>query len=115
MLYLIGIVYAIPEGYIRHERGCAWSNIKGFKSKEHIINPLPYVNPIIPTAQLPTNFSWDDQNGISLVTPVRNQGLPYNCGSCWVWGFILQIIEILYVCTYYILKTGSSINRINFR
>ena len=82
--YLVTLNQAIPDGYIRHERGCSWSRAKGYKPKEHIITSLPYIDPIIPTAQLPTNFSWDDQNGISLVTSVRNQGLPYNCGSCWV-------------------------------
>ena len=85
---LVTLNEAIPEGYTRHERGCSWSLNKGYKAKEHIINPLPYVDPIIPTAQLPTNFSWDDQNGISLVTSVHNQGSPYNCGSFWVCSYI---------------------------
>ena len=96
-IHLVSLNDAIPYGYTQYERGCAWSNIKGFKSKENIINPLPYINPIIPNAQLPTNFSWDDYNGtgISLVTSVRNQGLPYNCGSCWVCNFDKLFVRLL--------------------
>ena len=33
--------------------------------------------------QLPTQFSWADVNGVSMLTRPLNQHIPQYCGSCW--------------------------------
>jgi len=42
-----------------------------------IITPLEHVN------DLPTSWEWNNVDGVSYVTNVRNQHVPQYCGSCW--------------------------------
>eukprot|EP01084_Bolivina_argentea_P292674 503218_1 len=101
--FVIAFVYSIPDGYIQFERGCSWAKRPGFKSNEYIRNTPPYIK--LPTATLPANFSWDSQNGLSLVTHVRNQGLPYNCGSCWAVSSVGALSDRLRIDNYRKTKT----------
>ena len=99
LLLLISLfqgLISIPDGYFQYRKGGAFSRKEGMKVNEVIIHKPPYIPPFnTPTESLPLNFSWDNINGLSLVTPVRNQGLPYNCG---VWKhFIYIFILIIYV------------------
>ena len=49
-------------------------------------NPRP--QDTIRTEDLPEEFSWADQNGVSMVTKNLNQHIPQYCGSCWAHGAI---------------------------
>jgi len=86
--FLLVLVFAVtnarrhlPEGFTYYG-GCAWSPMKGYKHEEQIYKPLPYESKEI-LSNIPTNFSWNNINGNSLITPVRNQFQPNPCGSCW--------------------------------
>ena len=37
-------------------------------------------------SSLPSNFSWAEVNGTSMLTKVLNQHLPQYCGSCWAFA-----------------------------
>ena len=54
--------------------------------RENVLTPPPRVK--LSADDLPTAFSWADQDGQSLVTKSLNQHIPQYCGSCWAHGAI---------------------------
>jgi len=52
----------------------------------HATTPLPqdYVN----DADLPSNFTWCDKDGVNYCTKSLNQHIPQYCGSCWAHGSV---------------------------
>jgi len=42
-------------------------------------------------ADLPTEFTWCDKDGVNYCTVSRNQHLPQYCGSCWAHGAISSL------------------------
>ncbi len=44
----------------------------------------PRINaPLEPVNDLPAQWNWNDIDGVSYVTNIRNQHIPQYCGSCW--------------------------------
>ena len=39
--------------------------------------------PIVPVNDLPSSWEWNNIDGVSMVTNIRNQHIPQYCGSCW--------------------------------
>lgn len=39
-------------------------------------------------AGLPDQFSWDNVNGVTYISPVKNQNFPYSCNSGWAFATI---------------------------
>ena len=39
--------------------------------------------PLVPVNDLPAQWVWNNIDGVSMVTNVRNQHIPEYCGSCW--------------------------------
>merc|ERR1712167_386382 len=58
-------------------------NAAGFK-RENILAPTP--SETLDAMNLPSAFSWSDQDGKSPVTKNLNQHIPQYCGSCWAHG-----------------------------
>ena len=52
--------------------------------KPHVVSALPHT--YVKTADLPTDFTWGDVNGVSYLTKNLNQHIPQYCGSCWAHG-----------------------------
>jgi cathepsin X len=59
--------------------------IKPAKRAQHVTGPLPHQY-LASMAALPTNFAWNNINGQSYLTEIRNQHLPQYCGSCWAFA-----------------------------
>jgi cathepsin X len=45
--------------------------------------PLQRVESELPKVDLPTNWNWNDAEGVNYLTNIRNQHIPQYCGSCW--------------------------------
>ena len=39
--------------------------------------------PLEASNDLPTQWLWNDVDGVNMVTNIRNQHIPQYCGSCW--------------------------------
>jgi len=52
----------------------------------YVISPLP--QDYIKDEDVPTNFTWGDQDGVNMLTMSRNQHIPQYCGSCWAHGSV---------------------------
>ena len=50
----------------------------------HIINPLPHT--YLSHESLPLEFTWQNVNGHSYLTRVRNQHIPQYCECCFYFG-----------------------------
>ncbi len=48
--------------------------------------PSTYIN----AKDLPTDFSWNNYEGMNMLTTARNQHIPHYCGSCWVCKIIFN-------------------------
>ena len=49
----------------------------GERPKDHITNPIEYVD------NLPETWRWDNVSGKNYLTLIKNQHVPQYCGSCW--------------------------------
>merc|ERR1712196_412349 len=49
-------------------------------------SPLPHE--FLKMEDLPTNFSWCDNDGVNYCTKSLNQHIPQYCGSCWAHGSV---------------------------
>jgi len=65
--------------------------LEGHKNHESYNSPLPieYVD----TLDLPDDFTWGDQNGVSYLTRSLNQHIPQYCGSCWAHGALSALAD----------------------
>ena len=48
----------------------------------------PFDIPRLQAINLPESFSWNNINGLSYLTPNRNQHIPVYCGSCWAFASV---------------------------
>ena len=64
-------------------------NIPRDQQPSHVINPTPDV----PITDLPTNFSWHDQNGKSYLTVMKNHHFPEYCGGCYSFASTSSISD----------------------
>mmetsp|Transcript_40735 Transcript_40735/g.85580 ORF Transcript_40735/g.85580 Transcript_40735/m.85580 type:complete len:412 (+) Transcript_40735:131-1366(+) len=58
---------------------------------DHIVNPLPHT--YLAQSSLPKNFTWQNVNGNSYLTRVRNQHIPQYCGSCWAHAALSSLAD----------------------
>jgi len=58
----------------------------GHVNKEFVVSPLP--STYIKASDVPQNFYWGNNNGVSYLTKNLNQHIPQYCGSCWAHGAI---------------------------
>ena len=42
----------------------------------------------IPSINIPESFTWNNIDGVSYLTPNRNQHIPVYCGSCWAFASV---------------------------
>eukprot|EP00656_Telonema_subtile_P049235 TRINITY_DN6073_c0_g1_i3.p1 TRINITY_DN6073_c0_g1~~TRINITY_DN6073_c0_g1_i3.p1 ORF type:complete len:410 (+),score=69.30 TRINITY_DN6073_c0_g1_i3:129-1358(+) len=59
--------------------------------RERILSPIPAHS--LDADQLPSEFSWADQNGASWITKSLNQHIPQYCGSCWAHGSLSALAD----------------------
>ncbi|KAL7541152.1 hypothetical protein ACHAXR_010674 [Thalassiosira sp. AJA248-18] len=58
---------------------------------EHVVHPLPHT--YLAADSLPQNFTWQNVNGHSYLTRVRNQHIPQYCGSCWAHAALSSLAD----------------------
>eukprot|EP00584_Thalassiosira_punctigera_P001195 CAMPEP_0172544406 /NCGR_PEP_ID=MMETSP1067-20121228/14573_1 /TAXON_ID=265564 ORGANISM="Thalassiosira punctigera, Strain Tpunct2005C2" /NCGR_SAMPLE_ID=MMETSP1067 /ASSEMBLY_ACC=CAM_ASM_000444 /LENGTH=405 /DNA_ID=CAMNT_0013330965 /DNA_START=31 /DNA_END=1248 /DNA_ORIENTATION=- len=58
---------------------------------DHVTNPLPHT--YLAASSLPREFTWQDVNGHSYLTRVRNQHIPQYCGSCWAHSALSSLAD----------------------
>ena len=72
---LLGVsAFALPRK-VSHETPCRIRNPNRAAPRVH--------TPLEPMAELPTEMLWNNVNGTSYLTNIRNQHVPQYCGSCW--------------------------------
>merc|ERR1711959_65916 len=52
----------------------------------HTVSPLP--QDYIKDSDVPSNFTWCDNEGVNYCTKSLNQHIPQYCGSCWAHGSV---------------------------
>lgn len=67
---------------------------------EHIIHPLPHT--YLSESHLPLTFNWNDVNGVSYLTRMRNQHIPQYCGSCWAHAAMSSLADRVKIARSYI-------------
>ena len=55
---------------------------------KHIILLSVVLIAFVQSSTNPDNFSWDDMNGSTYLSPVKNQNFPYACNSGWAFSTI---------------------------
>ena len=80
---------------------------------DHILNPLPHT--YLASSSLPQNFTWQNVNGHSYLTRVRNQHIPQYCESIHylilcvmnlIVSFLLNSFMILFSFTRQVAAVG---------
>eukprot|EP00771_Trimastix_marina_P002075 gnl/Trimastix_PCT/3187.p1 GENE.gnl/Trimastix_PCT/3187~~gnl/Trimastix_PCT/3187.p1 ORF type:complete len:298 (+),score=22.20 gnl/Trimastix_PCT/3187:63-956(+) len=66
-------------------------------ANQHIISPLPHeaVNP----QDLPSEFAWNDVQGVNYLSNTRNQHAPQYCGSCWAFSSLGCLLDRFHIMT----------------
>ena len=68
-------VAAVANRKVSHETPCRVRNLNRAAPRVH--------TPLNPMAELPKEVLWNNVNGVSYLTNIRNQHVPQYCGSCW--------------------------------
>ena len=77
----------------------------------HIIHPLPHH--YITEDELPQTFTWQNVNGNSYLTRMRNQHIPQYCGSCWAHAAMSSLADRIKINRSYIHARRESLCRDN--
>lgn len=56
-----------------------------------VLNPLPHA--YLESSSLPQSFTWQNVNGHSYLTRMRNQHIPQYCGSCWAHAAMSSLAD----------------------
>ena len=67
---------------------------------QHIIHPLPHT--YLTSEELPLNFTWQNVNGHSYLTRMKNQHIPQYCGSGWAHAALSVLADRLKIMRSYI-------------
>jgi len=81
-----------------------WAKYGGAK----ILSALP--EEYIDAADLPTEWIWNDINGVNYATLARNQHIPQYCGSCWAFGTTSALSDRLSIQRGYANVSGENGN-----
>merc|ERR1712013_523589 len=81
-----------------------WAKYGGAK----ILSALP--EQYIDAADLPTEWIWNDVNGVNYATLARNQHIPQYCGSCWAFGTTSALSDRLSIQRGYANVSGENGN-----
>jgi cathepsin X len=76
----ISLAVALFMGMISADQSCNVQNPCYRKSQTPI---KPVLKSTLSRVELPTNHVWNDVNGTSFLTNIKNQHIPQYCGSCW--------------------------------
>ncbi|KAL7430642.1 hypothetical protein ACHAXM_002301 [Skeletonema potamos] len=72
----------------------------------HIIHTIPHH--YIAEDELPQTFTWQNVNGNSYLTRMRNQHIPQYCGSCWAHAAMSSLADRIKINRSYINARRSS-------
>ena len=55
---------------------------------DQLLKSQPLPPPLTMTGSLPDSWDWRNARGYDYITSVKNQNMPFSCGSCWAFGII---------------------------
>ncbi|KAL7551622.1 hypothetical protein ACHAWF_016582 [Thalassiosira exigua] len=67
---------------------------------EHVVHPLPHT--YLELESLPREFTWQNVNGHSYLTRMRNQHIPQYCGSCWAHAALSSLADRVKIMRSYV-------------